>query len=76
MPIATEAVKPMDAKIMQVLNPVTAVLALILGAAWILGGVGLHVFYQISGPLTGGILGVLVGIVFLVYGLMYFRVIK
>ena len=66
----------MDAKIQQVLSPITAVLAIVLGTAWILGGVGLHMFYQVSGALTSGILGILVGFVFLVYGLMYFKVIK
>ncbi|MBI5226901.1 hypothetical protein HY994_06760 [Candidatus Micrarchaeota archaeon] len=66
----------MNAKIQQVLSPITAVLAIILGIAWILGGVGLRFAHEVSGPLTGGILGILVGAIFLIYGLQYFRVIK
>ncbi len=66
----------MNANIQQILSPITAVLAIILGVAWILGGGGLRFAYEVSGPLTSGILGILVGAVFLIYGLTYFRVIK
>lgn len=63
-------------KLYEILDLAVAFLALVFGAGWILGGLGLGFAHQITSPLSSGLLGVVVGAVFLTYALRYFRVIR
>jgi bacteriorhodopsin len=63
-------------KVYSILDTVLAVLALVFGIGFILSGIGLGVAKSVIAPLTSGALGVLVGIVFFVFGLRFFNVIR
>lgn len=63
-------------KAFSILDTVLAVLALVLGVGFVLSGLGLDFARAVIGPLTSGGLGLVVGVVFLVYSLRFFNVIR
>ncbi len=63
-------------KAFEILDTVLAVVALVLGIGFALSGLGIGFANAIVAPLTNGALGLAVGIVFLVYALRFFKVIK
>ncbi len=65
-----------NAKLYGILDLATAFLALVFGAGWIVSGLGLRFAHEVTGPLSSGVLGLVVGLVFLVYALRYFKVIR
>ncbi|MDP2717658.1 MAG: hypothetical protein Q8P02_02860 [Candidatus Micrarchaeota archaeon] len=62
-------------KVFSILDNVLAVLALLFGLGFMLSGLGLGA-RQFVEPFTSGILGILVGLVFLIYALRFFNVIR
>lgn len=63
-------------KVFEIIDLAVAFLALIFGIFWMLGALGFRFSGEITGPLTSGVLGFVVGLVFLIYALRYFRVIR
>lgn len=62
-------------KVFEIIDLAVAFLALIFGIFWMLEAVGFRFASQVSGPLSSGVLGFVVGLVFLIYALRFFRVI-
>ncbi len=63
-------------KVFEIIDLAVAFLALIFGIFWMLGALGFRFSGEITGPLSSGVLGFVVGLVFLIYALRYFRVIR
>lgn len=63
-------------KAFEIVDLAVAFLAMVLGIFWMLGALGFRFSGEITGPLTSGVLGFIVGLVFLVYGLRYFHVLR
>ncbi len=63
-------------KLFSILDTVLAVLALVFGAGFILSGLGFGFAKSVVAPLSSGALGIVVGLVFLVFGLRFFNVIR
>ena len=66
----------LNAKLVQIMDGALGLLALVLGAGMVLGGLGLSFVNAVTGPLTSGVLGLVVGIVFLFHALRYYKVIR
>jgi|GEM_PF-4580218 len=63
-------------KAFEIVDLAVAFLALVLGIFWMLGALGFRFSGEITGPLTSGALGFVVGLVFLLYALRFFRVVR
>ncbi|MDP2717162.1 MAG: hypothetical protein Q8P02_00305 [Candidatus Micrarchaeota archaeon] len=63
-------------KVYSILDTVLAVLALVFGLGFILSGLGFSFAKSVIAPLSSGSLGIVVGLVFLVFGLRFFNVIR
>ena len=63
-------------KVFEIIDLAVAFLALIFGICWMLEALGFRFAGQISGPLSSGVLGFVVGLVFLIHALRFFRVIR
>ena len=63
-------------KVFEIIDLAVAFLALIFGIFWMLGALGFRFSGEITGPLTSGVLAFVVGLVFMLYALRFFRVIR
>lgn len=66
----------MKKKAFEIMDLALGLLALVLGVGFILQGFGIGFVSSVTAQLTSGALGVLVGIVFLLYSLRFFGVVR
>ncbi len=63
-------------KVYELIDLAVAFLTLIFGIFWMLETLGFRFAREITGPLSSGILGFVVGLIFLVFALRYFKILR